>query len=52
MIKLALEESHSNQRGAFQAFRRSLTRLSVIQARGKAGLNFGLAVRIEGREKT
>lgn len=48
MIKLALEQSHSYKRGAVQAFGKSLRKLSVIQVRGKDGLNFGLAVNIEG----
>lgn len=49
MIKLTLEQPHSNQRGALQIFAKSLRRLSVIQARGEDGLNFGLAVKVEGK---
>lgn len=52
MIKLTLGQLHSNQRGergAVQVFGKSLRRLSVIQARGEDGLNFGLAVKVEGK---
>lgn len=49
MIKWTLEQPHSSQRGAVQAFGKSRGRLPVIQARGEDGLNFGLAVKVKGK---